>query len=116
MAAIERPPVSPQAQAQMGPPGGPNFGPGIGQAQQQMDKSPAEVAVGTVEKLLMGVQDETFRPYVVKALATLKVGLAMSQQKQPQSAGMGQPPTPGAPGAGGPPQASAPPTPGQMPG
>ena len=45
MAGLERPPVSPEAQAQMGPPGGPNFGPGIGQAQQQMEKSPAEIAV-----------------------------------------------------------------------
>ena len=111
MAAIERPPVSPQAQAQMGPPGGPAFGAGIGQAQAQQDKSPAEVAVGTVEKLLLGVQDETFRPYAMQAIAKLKVGLAMMQQKQPQA--MGQPP---APGQGAPPQVPAPPTPGQMPG
>jgi len=114
MAAMERPPLSPQAQAQMGPPGGsPNFGPGIGQAQQQVEKSPAEVATATVEKILMGVQDETFRPYVMKALATLKVGLAMSQQKGPQSPGMGQPP---APGMNPSPSVPVPPIPGQMPG
>ena len=85
MPPLERPPLSPQAQAQMGPPGGPAFGAGIGQAQQQQDKSPTEVAVSTVEKILMGVQDETFRPYGMKAIATLKVGLAMAQQKGPQS-------------------------------
>ena len=50
------------------------------------------------------------RPFIQKALATLKVGMAQSQQKQPQSAGMGAPP----PG-GGPPQIPTPPTPGQMP-
>src|ERR1700722_20235682 len=93
--AMEAPPVSPQVQAQMGPPGGPGFGPGIGQAQQGMDKSPAEVATATVEKILMGVQDETFRPYAMKAIASLKVGVAMAQQKQPQTPGMGQPPKPG---------------------
>lgn len=113
MPALERPPMSPQAQAQMGPPGGPNFGPGIGQAQSQQDKSPVEVAVGTVEKILMGVQDETFRPYVMKAIATLKVGLAMANQKGPQSAGMNQPPPQGG-GAPGP--MPLPPMPGQMPG
>lgn len=111
MPVIDRPPVSPQAQAQMGPPGGPGFGAGVGQAQAQMDKSPAEVAVGTVEKLLLGVQDETFRPYAMQAIAKLKVGLAMVQQKQPQSAGMGQPP---APGQGAPPKVPGPPTPGPM--
>lgn len=95
----------------MGPPGGPGFGPGIGQAQMQMDKSPAEVAVGTVEKLLLGIQDETFRPYAMQAIAKLKVGLAMMQQKQPQSPGMGQ-----APGQGAPAPTPGPPVPGQMPG
>ncbi len=97
----------------MGAPGGPAFGAGIGQAQAQQDKSPAEVAVGTVEKLLLGIQDEAFRPYALQAIAKLKGGLAMMQQKQPQSAGMGQPP---APGQGAPAQVPAPPTPGQMPG
>lgn len=112
MPAIERPPVSPQVQAQMGPPGGPGFGDGIAQAQSGMDKSPAEVATATVEKILMGVQDEAFRPYAMKAIASLKVGVAMVQQKQPQSPGMGQPPPPGGPPKGVP----GPPTPGQMPG
>jgi len=117
MPALERPPMSPQAQAQMGPPGGPAFGAGIGQAQQQQDKSPEEVAVSTVEKILMGVQSDTFRPYVMKALATLKVGLAMAQQKGPQSAGMNQPPQPGAGGpGGGQGPIPLPPMPGQMPG
>ena len=115
MPAIERPPVSPQVQAQMGPPGGPEFGAGIAQAQAGADKSPAELAPATVEKILTGVQDETFRPYAMKAIATLKVGVAMAQQKQPQSGAMGAPPPPG----GGAPPASAPPSPpipGQMPG
>lgn len=112
MPPIEQPPVSPQAQAQMGPPGGAGFGQGIGQAQAGMDKSPAELAVATVEKILMGVQDETFRPYAMKAIAALKVGASMVAQKQPKSPGMGAPPPPGGPPAGPP----APPTPGQMPG
>lgn len=117
MAAIERPPVSPQVQAQMGPPGGggPEFGKGIAEAQGAADKSPAEVATSTVEKILMGIQDETFKPYVQKAIATLKVGVAMVQQKQPKSSPMGMPPPAGGPG--GPPAGPAgPPTPGQMPG
>ena len=113
MAGLERPPVSPEAQAQMGPPGGPNFGPGIGQAQQQMEKSPAEIALGTVEKILMGVQDNTFRPYVERALGILKVGVAMAKQNGPQSPGMNAPPNMMG-GGQQPPQ--APPTPGQMPG
>jgi hypothetical protein len=117
MAAIERPPVSPQAQAQMGPPGGPAFGQGIAEAQAGMDKSPAEIAVATCEKILMGVQDETFRPYAMKAVATLKVGMAMVQQKQPKSPGaMGGPPQPGGGPPGAPPGPPVPPIPGQMPG
>ena len=112
MPAIEQPPVSPAVQAQAGPPGGPGFGNGIAQAQSGMDKSPAEVAAATVEKILMGVQDETFQEYAKKAIATLKVGVAMSKQKQPQSPGMGAAPQPGGPPKGVP----GPPTPGQMPG
>ena len=111
MPAMDRPPVSPQVQAQMGPPGGPGFGEGMAGAQAAMDKSPAEVATATCEKILMGVQDETFRPYAMKAIAMLKVGMAMVQQKQPKSPGMGMPPN-----AGGPPQTPTPPVPGPMPG
>lgn len=113
MAPIERPPVSPAVQAQMGPPGGPGFGDGMKDAQASAEKSPAEIATATVEKILMGVQDETFRPYVMKALASLKVGAAMVAQKQPKSPGMGAPPPPG---GGGPAQVPGPPIPGQMPG
>lgn len=109
MPPMTQPPMAPDVQAQMGP--GPQFGAGVGQAQAQMGKNPIELAVGTVEKILNGIQDEAMRPFIQKALATLKVGMAQSQQKQPQSAGMGAPP----PG-GGPPQVSTPPTPGQMPG
>ena len=99
----------------MGPPGGPSFGPGIGQAMAQNDKSQVDVAVSTVEKILTGIQDDTFQTYAKKAIATLKVGAAMSKQKGPQSAGMGQPPQ--EPGAGGPSQQiPTPPMPGQMPG
>ena len=113
MPAMEPPPVSPQVQAQMGPPGGAGFGPGIAEAQAGMEKSPAEIAVATCEKILMGVQDEAFRPYAMKMIATGKVGVAMVQQKQPKSAtGMGMPPTPGGP----PPPTPGPPVPGQMPG
>ena len=54
----------------------------IAQAQQGMDKSPAEIAAATAEKLLMGVQDDAFKPYAMKAIATLKIGVAMSKQKQ----------------------------------
>jgi hypothetical protein len=100
----------------MGPPGGPGgpgFGDGIKGAQESTEKSPAEIATATVEKILMGVQDDTFSSYARKAIATLKVGVAMVQQKQPKSPGMGAPPPPG---GGGPPQVPGPPTPGQMPG
>ena len=101
------PPMAPDVQAQ----GAGGFGAGVGQAQQQMGKDPVETAVGTVEKLLSGIQDETMRPYISKALASLKLGLAMKQQKQPQSA-MGAPPPMG---GGQPPQIPTPPVPGQMP-
>lgn len=114
MPQMDRPPMAPQAQAQMGAPGGPGFGPGIGQAQQQMDKSPSEVAVGTVEKILMGLQSEAMRPYAMKAIATLKVGLAMEQKQGPQSAGMS--PALGPVAAQHQPPMPMPPMPGQMPG
>lgn len=113
MPAIEAPPASPTVQAQMGPPGGPGFGSGVAQAQAGMDKSPAEVAAATVEKILMGVQDEAFRPYAMKAIASLKVGVAMAKAKQPQSPGQGMTPPPGQ-GPGQPPP--GPPVPGAMPG
>ena len=109
MPPMTQPPMAPDVQAQMGP--GPQFGAGVGQAQQQMGKNPIEVAVGTVEKILNGIQDEAMRPFIQKALATLKVGMAQAQQKQPQSAGTGAPPQ-----GGGSPQIPTPPTPGQMPG
>lgn len=111
---MERPPVSPALQAQMGPPGGSGFGEGVKDAQAGADKSPVEIAVATVEKMLMGVQSDTFKPYAMKAIATLKVGAAMDAQKQPKSPGMGAPPQPG--GDGGAPKTSGPPIPGQMPG
>ena len=118
MPPIDRPPVSPQAQAQMGPPGGAALGPNFGAAMQQGDKSPVEIAVSTCEKILMGVPDESFRPAAMRAIAQLKVAAAQSAQKGPQSSPMGQPTGgPAGPGAGGPPPPTpAPPTPGQMPG
>lgn len=106
MAGMDKPPMAPDVQAQ----GAGGFGAGIGQAQGQMGKDPVETAIMTVEKLLTGIQDETMRPYITKAMASLKLGLAMKQQKQPQSA-MGAPPQMG----GGPPQIPTPPVPGQMP-
>lgn len=114
MPPMDRPPLSPQMQAQMGPPGGPNFGPGIQQAQQSMGQSQIDTAVATVEKILRGVADDTFRSYVDRAIAILKVGAAMANQKGPQSQpGMAQPPA----GAGTPQGApQLPPMPGQMPG
>lgn len=115
MPPVERPPVSPQAQAQMGPPGGAALGPNFGQAMQQGEKSPVEIAVSTCEKILMGVQDESFRPAAMRAIAQLKVAAAQSAQKGPQSSPMASPPGgPAGPGAGAP--TPTPPTPGQMPG
>lgn len=116
MPPIDRPPMSPQAQSQMGPPGGSGFGPAIGQAQEQVGKNQVDLAVSTVEKILMGVPDDTFRTYVTRAMAILKTGAAMAQQKGPQSQpGVGQPPAAGA-GAPPPQQPQLPPMPGQMPG
>lgn len=101
----------------MGPPGGPGFGPAIGNAQEQVGKNQVDLAVSTVEKILMGVPDDTFRTYVTRAMAILKTGAAMAQQKGPQSqpGGVGQPPAAGA-GAPPPQQPQLPPMPGQMPG
>lgn len=113
MPMIPAPPVSPQAAAQMGPPGGPNFGPGIGQAMQQQS-DPVDTAVSTVEKILLGVQNEAFQKYAKEAIAKLKVGAAMAKQQGPQS-GMGEPPKPEM-GGGGAPKPMLPPSPGQMPG
>lgn len=94
MPAIERPPMSPQVQAQVGPQVPPNFGPGIGQAQQ---KSQIDIAVSTIEKIAMGVQDDTFQSYARRAIAILKTGAAMAQNQGPQSKpGMPPPPTMGA--------------------
>ena len=107
MATISAPPMAPGVESQMA--ANQNFGAGVGQAQSQMGKNPIELAVGTVEKILTGISDESFRPYAMKAIATLKVGMAVATQKQPQSAGMGAPPQ-----ASGP-QIPMPPTPGQMP-
>jgi len=112
MPPIDRPPMSPQAQAQMGPPSGPGFGPAIGQAQEQMGKNQTDLAVSTVEKILMGVTDDTFQTYAKRAIAILKTGAAMSQQQGPQSKPGGMTP----PGAGAPPPPQLPPMPGQMPG
>ena len=115
MPPIDKPPMSPQAQAQMGPPGGPGFGPGVGQAQEQVGKNQIDLAVSTIEKIAMGVNDDTFRTYAQRAVAILKTGAAMAQQKGPQSQpGVGQPPAAGA--GAPPPQPQLPPMPGQMPG
>ena len=111
MPPMSGPPMAPETASQM-PPGGPKFGQGMQQAQDQQGKDPIEMAVGMVEKILMGIQDETFRPYAMKALASLKIGMGMAKQKQPQSAGMGGPPQDA---GGGPPKVPTPPIPGQMP-
>jgi hypothetical protein len=114
MPPIDKPPMSPQMQAQMGPPGGPGFGPAIGQAQEQMGKNKIDLAVSTIEKIAMGVDDETFQSYAKRAIAILKAGAAMAQQKGPQSGGMPPPSV----GAGMPPPGPQllPSMPGQMPG
>lgn len=112
MPPMEQPPVSPQVQAQMGPPSAPNMDQGVRSMQAGMGKSPAEIAAQTCEKILMGVQDPTFQEYAKKAIATLRVGVAMVQQKQPGSSGAGMPP----PGAMGQSPTPMPPIPGQMPG
>ena len=62
------------------------------QAQDQAKNDPIEMAVKTCEKLLMGISDPTFRPYAMKAIASLKIGLGMVKQQQPQSSGMTPPP------------------------
>ena len=103
----------------MGPPGGPGgpgFGPAIGQAQEQVGKNQIDLAVSTIEKIAMGVQDDTFRTYATRAIAILKTGAAMAQQKGPQSQpGVEKPPAAEA-GAPPPTQPQLPPMPGQMPG
>jgi hypothetical protein len=109
MPPLDKPPMSPEVSAQQP---GPNLGPGLQQAQNQMN-DPIEMAVKTCEKLLTGISDETFRPYALKAIAQLKIGMGMAKQKQPQSGGMTPPPQ-GA-GAGMPPPVPTPPMPGQMP-
>ena len=116
MPPIDRPPMSPQAQAQMGPPGGSGFGSAIGQAQEQVGKNQIDLVVSTIEKIAMGVNDDTFRTYATRAIAILKTGAAMAQQKGPQSqpGGMMQPPAAGA--GAPPPQPQLPPMPAQMPG
>jgi hypothetical protein len=110
MPPLDKPPMAPDVQAQQP---GPNIGPGMQQAQDQAKNDPIEMAVKTCEKLLMGISDPTFRPYAMKAIASLKIGLGMAKQQQPQSGGMTSPPQ-GA-GAGGPPPVPTPPIPGQMP-
>jgi hypothetical protein len=77
-----------------------------------MDKSPVSMAVQTVEKILMGVADDTFRSYVTKAMAILKVGEAMVNQRGPQSGPPGMP----KPGGEAAPPPNLPPMPGMMPG
>ena len=118
MPPIDAPPMSPQVQAQMGPPGGPSFGPGIGAAQGQIGKSDVSVAVSTVEKILLGVNNDLFQDFAKKAIAILKVGEARANQAGPQSQsgdqGIEGPP---AAGDGAPaPKAPLPPMPGQLPG
>jgi hypothetical protein len=82
------------------------------QAQDQAGKNPIETVVDTCTKLLSGVTDDTFKPYAQKAIASLKIGLGMTKQKQPQAGGMNPPPTQA---GGAPPQVPTPPMPGQMP-
>lgn len=108
MPALERPPMSPQAQAQMGAPG---FGPGFQQATQQQGKNPMDIAVSTVEKILLGVQGEKFQEAVKQAIAILKTGAARQAQEGPQSGGAAP-----MPGQGPGPQVAGPPVPGPMPG
>lgn len=97
------------------PAGGPNFGAGLGQAMQQQS-DPIDTAVSTVEKILLGVQNETFQKYAKECIARLKVGAAMAKQGGPQS-GMAPPPDGHAAAAGQqPPKPMLPPSPGQMPG
>jgi hypothetical protein len=91
---------------------GPGFGQGMQSAQDSQGKDPIEMAVQTCEKLLSGINDDTFKPYAQKAIASLKVGLGMVKQKQPGGQqGMQGPPQ----GGGQAPPPKGPPTPGQMP-
>jgi hypothetical protein len=112
MPPLDKPPMSPDV-AQQQPGGAPPM-PGMQQAADQSKSDPIEMAVKTCEKLLMGINDPTFKPYAVKAVAQLKIGLGMAKQGQAQSGGAMSPP-PGGAGAPPPPQIPTPPMPGQMP-
>ena len=116
MPPMTAPPMSPQVQAQMGPPKGPNFGPGIGEAQKQMGQSEVSVAVSTIEKIALGVKNDTFRTYAERAIAILKVGAAMAEKQGPQSQAGGMQGPPASEAGAPPPRPQLPPMPGQFPG
>jgi hypothetical protein len=108
MPALDKPPQAPDVAASQP---GPNIGPGMQQAQAQQG-SPSETAINTAIKILSSVTDETAKPYVEKALASLKIGQGMMKQKQPMAAGMSGGPMQA---GGGQPPVPTPPMPGQMP-
>jgi hypothetical protein len=122
MPPIAGPPISPQAQAQMGPPGppgGPAFGPGIGAAMQDQGKNQIDIAINTVEKILKGINNETFQSHVTQALSILRQGALKSGAAGPMSGPGAPPPGAGPPGEGAgppPPQPQLPPSAGMMPG
>jgi len=88
----------------------------MGQMMQGMDKSPARLATDTAKKILLSVNDDKFRSYVMRALAILDMGAAMSEQQGPQSTA-GAPPQKEGPQGPGPSSMPVPSmSPGQMPG
>jgi hypothetical protein len=100
--------MAPDVQAQMG---GPKFGSGMQQAQDQAGQDPIDKVVATVEKMLLAVDNEAFKRYAMEAIAKIKIGAGMAKQQQPQSQGAAGGGPPQAP----PPKMNVPPMPGQMP-
>jgi hypothetical protein len=82
--------------------------------QDQGNKTKINLAIDTAEKILKGINDDTFQGYVTQALNILRQGQMKSGAAGPQT-DQGQGPPPG----GGPPepmpQPQLPPTAGSLP-
>lgn len=110
---MERPPMPPEVQAQMGGGGKPPFG-GMGDmmAEKAGAGSPLKSAVDMTEKIWTNAVKEspTMGPYVARAMAILKAGMEETANAKP-GGGAGAPP----PQGGGAPPPPAGPGPGNMP-
>jgi hypothetical protein len=115
--AMERPPVPPDVQAQVGPPGGGDAPPfaGVGglMADKQAAGDPLKKAIDLTEQLWNNASkgNPKLQPYVARALAILKAGMEDVAKGTPGPGGPGGPSENG--GAAPPPPG---PPPGQMPG